>query len=159
MPLNPSLYPASYRTSVWRGGIKILGIMALLVAIILARSQIIGRGVAPWVLVFIILLSLIFLVTIANITFARITLYPDRIDRVTWFGRKSMFRADVVKLERRRALIIFTVPLLISKRGLFEGVQLPTGIETDAAWEAWMTVAQDGDAMQTRNTLNVGQRS
>src|SRR5712664_1288225 len=110
-PLDPSLYPASYRTSVWRGGMKILGIMALFVVVILVRSQIIGRGSAPWVLVFIILLSLIFLVTIANITFAKITLYPDRIDRVTWFGRKSMLRADVVKLERRRALIFFTVPL------------------------------------------------
>ena len=69
-----------------------------------------------------------------------------------------MLRADVVKLEQRRFLI-FRVPLLISKRGRFEGVQLPTGIETDAAWDAWMTVAQNSDAVQASDALNAGQRS
>jgi hypothetical protein len=160
MPFDPTLYPASYRTSVWRGGIKILVIMSLVTIALLARTHMVERGIAPWLLVWLTLLLLIFLVTVANITFAKVTLYPDRIERVTWFGRKSMLRADVVKLERRRFLILFTVPLLISKRGIFEGVQLPTGIETDAAWDAWMTVAENGDAAQTRrNALNVGQRS
>ena len=56
-------------------------------------------------------------------------------------------------------MIVFRVPLLVSKGGLFEGIQLPTGIEADAAWEAWMTVAQDGDAVQARDALNAGQRS
>jgi hypothetical protein len=158
--LDPSLYPASYRTSVWRGGIKILVIMSLSAVALLARTHMVERGIAPWLLVWMTLLLLILLVTFANITFAKVTLYPDRIERVTWFGRKSMLRADVVKLERRRFLIFFTVPLLISKRGLFEGVQLPTGIETDGAWDAWMTVAEDGDVVQTRrDALNVGQRS
>jgi hypothetical protein len=158
--LDVSLYPASYRTSGWRGGIKILVIMSLSAVAMLARTHIPERGIAPWPLVWMTLLLLILLVTIANITFARVTLYPDRIERVTWFGRKSMLRADVVKLERRRLLVFFTVPLLISKRGLFEGVQLPTGIETDAAWDAWMAVAEDADAVQTRtDALNVGQRS
>jgi hypothetical protein len=126
---------------------------------LLARSEIIERGGPRSLLVFIILLLLFFLLTIVNVTFAKVILYPDRIERVTWFGRTSMLRADVVKLERRRSLIVFRVPLLVSKRGLFEGIQLPTGIEADAAWEAWMTVAQDGDAVQARDALNAGQRS
>jgi hypothetical protein len=61
-----------------------------------------------------------------------------------------MLRADVVKLEKRR---LFKVPILVSKRGLFEGIQLPSGIEADAAWEAWMTVAQEGDAVLTRSAV------
>lgn len=124
--------------------------MALSAVALLARTRVAERGLEPWLLVWLMLLLLILLVTIANVTFAKVTLYPDRIERVTWFGGKSMLRADVVNLERRRFLVFFTVPLLISKRGLFEGVQLPTGIETDAAWDAWMTVAQDGDAVQGR---------
>jgi hypothetical protein len=155
-PLDPSLYPASYRTSVWRGGLKILGIMTLVLVTILARTQIIDRGVAPSTLVFIILMLLFFLLTLVNGIFAQVTLYPDRIERVTWFGRKSMPRADVAKLERRG---LFRIPILVSKKGLFEGIQLPSGIEADAAWEAWMTIAQDGDAVQARDALNAGQRS
>jgi hypothetical protein len=154
--LDLSLYPASYRTSVWRGALKILFLMSFCLLGILGRTHIIGRGAAPGVLIFIILLLLFLLLTIANITFARITLYPDRIERVTWFGRRSMLRTDVVRLERRRSFLIFKVPLLVSKRGLFEGVQLPTGIEADAAWKAWMTVAQDGDAVKARAALTAG---
>jgi hypothetical protein len=137
--LDPSLYPASYRTSVWRGGLKILGAMTLFFLTVVARTDLLDRGVAPSVLVFIILCALFLLLTLVNVIFARVTLYPDRIDRVTWFGRKSMLRADVVKLERRR---LFRIPILVSKRGLFEGIQLPSGIEADAAWEAWMAVAK-----------------
>jgi hypothetical protein len=43
--------------------------------------------------------------------------------------------------------------MLVSNRGLFEGVQLPSCIEADAAWEAWMTVAQEGDAVLTRSAV------
>jgi hypothetical protein len=46
------------------------------------------------------------------------------------------------------------IPILVSK-----GSQLPSGIEADAAWEAWMAVAQDGDTVQARDALNAGQRS
>jgi hypothetical protein len=149
--LDPSLYPASYRTSAWRGSLKILGFMALFLLSVLGRTHIIDRGVAPWVLVFIILMALFLLLTLINIIFAQITLYPDRIERVTWFGRKSMPRADVAKLQRRG---LFKTPLLVSKRGAFEGILLPSGIKPDAAWETWMTVAQDGDAGLARDTLN-----
>ena len=158
-PLDPSLYPSSYRTSVWRGGLRILGFMTLAVIGLLARSDVIERGGPRWLLAFIILALLVLLVTAASVTFAKVTLYPDRIERVTWFGRKSMLRADVVKLERRRSFIIFRTSYLVSKRGLFEGILVPNGIETDAAWDAWMTVAQDGDAVQARGALDTGQPS
>jgi hypothetical protein len=134
--------------------LRILGFITLAVIGLLARSHIIERGTPRSLLIFVILLLLLLLLTLANVTFAKVTLYPDRIERVSWFGRKSMLRADVVELERRRAFIFFKVPLLVSKRGLFEGVQLPTGIEADAPWEAWMTVAQDGDAVQARNAAD-----
>jgi uncharacterized membrane protein YhdT len=157
-PLDPTRYPASYRTSVWRGGLRILGFMTLAVIGLLARSQIVERGGPRWFLVFIVLFLLFLLLIIANVTFARITLYPDRIERATWFGGKSMLRADVVKLERRRSFIFFRTYYLVSKRGLFEGILLPTGIEADAVWEAWMTVAQDNDAVQAKDAPNADQR-
>jgi hypothetical protein len=100
---------------------------------------------------------LLFLVlTLVNVTFAKVTLYPDRIERVTWFGTKSMLRVDVVKLERRRRLFSSSLHLA-SRKGLFEGVLLPSGIEADAAWDAWMPVAQDA-YMPTRSAMLRGGR-
>jgi hypothetical protein len=80
----------------------------------------------------------------------------SRLERVTWFGRKSMLRADVNKLQRRR---LFRTPILVSRRSLFEDIRMPSGFEADAAWKAWMAVAQHGDAAQTSDALNAGQRS
>ncbi len=154
--LDPSLYPTSYRTSVWRGGLKILGVMTLFFLTVVARTDILDRGVAPSVLVFIILCALFLLLTLANVIFAQVTLYPDRIERITWFGRKSMLRADVVKLERRRRLFSRSL-YLASRRGLFEGVLLPSGIEADAAWDAWMPVAEDA-YVPTRSAMLRGGR-
>src|ERR1700722_8163279 len=116
-PLDPSLYPASYRTSVWRGGLRILGFMTIAVIGLLARSQLIERGGPRWLSIFIILTLLFLLLISASVTFAKITLYSDHIERVTWLGRKSMLRADVVKLERRRSFIFFRTLYLTSKRG------------------------------------------
>jgi hypothetical protein len=158
-PLDPSLYPASYRTSVWRGVLRILVIMTLTLIVVLLQSHIIERGGPRWLLIAIVLGLLFFLVILANVTFGSVTLYPDHIERVTWFGKKSMLRADVVKLARRRLFIVFPVPILVSRRGPLEGVQLPTGIEEDAAWEAWMTVARDTDAVQVGAAPDVGLRS
>jgi hypothetical protein len=155
-PLNPNLYPASYRTSVWKGGLKILGAMTVFWLTVLARTDIIDRAVAPSVLIFVILCALFLLITLLNVTFARVTLYPDRIERLTLFGTKTMLRADVVKLERRRRLF-FQSYILVSRKGLFEGVLLPSGIEADAAWNAWMPVAQDA-YVPTRSAVLSGGR-
>jgi hypothetical protein len=157
--LDPSLYPASYQTSVWRGGLRVLGFMTFAVIGLLAKSQIIERGGPRYFVVCIALALLFLLVMIVNITFAKITLYPDRIERATWFGRKGVLRSDVVRLERRRSWIVFTTLYLASKKGLFAGVLIPNGIETDAAWNAWMSVVQDGGTMRTKDTPSVGQRS
>jgi hypothetical protein len=157
IPLDPNLYPASYRASVWRGSLRILGFMTVVVIGLLARTHVIGQGGPLWLLVFITLLLVFLLLTLVNNTFARIILYPDSIERVTWFGTRTVLRADVVKLERRRGFLFFKSFNLVSKKGLFLGVQLPSGIETDAAWDAWMEVAQEDDAVLTRSAvLHVG---
>lgn len=157
--LDPSLYPSSYQTSVWRGGLRVLSFMAIAVVGLLAKSQITERGGPRYFVVCIALALLFLLVMIVNITFAKITLYPDRIERTTWFGRKSVLRSDVVKIERRRGWLFFVSLYLTSKKGLFEGILLPNGMETDAAWNAWMSVVQDGGTMRTKDTLSAGQRS
>ncbi len=137
-PLDRNLYPASYRTSVWKGGLKVLGGMALFSFYVLGRTDMLYRGeVAP----FAMLCALFLLLILINVTFAKVMLYPDRIERVTLFGTKTMLRADVVKLERRRRLF-FRSLYLVSGKGPFEGVLLPSGIEADAAWDAWMPVVQ-----------------
>ena len=141
--LDPNLYPASYRAPVWKGCLKVVGFMTLFPFLVLGRTHIVDRGVAPWVLVFTILMAIFLLLTLINAIFARVTLYPDHIERVTWFGKKSMLRADVAKLERRGFFI--KIPILVSKRDGGEGIQLPIGIKVDPAWDAWMTVISGGD--------------
>jgi hypothetical protein len=157
-PLDPSLYPASYQTSVLGGGLRVLGFIAIAMVGLLAKSQIVERGGPRYFVVCIVLALLFLLIMIVNVTFAKITLYPDRIERATWFGRKSVLRADVVNIERRRRLFFVSL-YLTSKKGLFEGILLPNGIEPDAAWNAWMTVAQNGGPLKTGDTLNAGQGS
>ena len=155
--LDPALYPASYRISLWKGSLKVLGPVVVFLIYVLLRTDFLTRDVSPSVLVLLSLCSLCLVLVFINVTFARITLTPDRIERVTFFGTKSMLRADVAGLERRRRLFIET-PILVSKKGLLEGVQLPNGIETDAAWDAWMTVAQNIDTMPTKAAMIHGGR-
>jgi hypothetical protein len=153
-PLDPSLYPASYRTSVWKGGLKMLGGMTLFWFYVLGRTDMLWNGrVAPFTL----LCAFFLLVVLINVTFAKVILYPDRIERITLFGTKTMLRDDVVKLERRRRSF-FKSLYLVSKKGLFEGVLLPNGVEADAAWNAWMPIAQDEYAMPTRSAMIRGGR-
>jgi hypothetical protein len=151
-PLDPSLYPASYRTSVWKGGLKVLGGMALFSFYVLGRTDVLDRGA---VLPFTLLCALFLLLVLINVTFAKVTLYPDHIERVTLFGTKTMLRADVVKLERRRRLFSKSL-YLVSGKGPFEGVLLPSGIEADAAWDAWMPIAQDAYVWTKAGTLRGG---
>jgi hypothetical protein len=117
--------------------------MAVILLGVVARTHVMDRGIAPSVLIFAMVLLLICFVTILNVTFAKVTLYPDRIERTSWFGKKSLLLADVASLERRGK---YKVPILISKNGLFDSVQLPTGVKEDAAWKAWMAVANSDDA-------------
>ena len=147
-PLSPSLYPASYRTSVWKGSLKILGSMAIFLLGVIARTHLIDRSIAPSLLILALVLIFVYFVTILNVTFARVTLYPDHIERTTWFGTKSLLRTDVVKLERRGKFKV----VLISKRGLFDSIQLPTGVEEDVAWKAWMAAVPDGNTVPAEAT-------
>ena len=152
-PLDPSLYPASYRPSVWKGSLKILGGMTVFWFYVLGRTDMLWDGrVAPFTL----LCALFLLLVLINVTFGKVTLYPDRIERSTLFGTKTMLRSDVVKLERRRRLFSRSL-YLVSSKGLFEGVLLPSGIETDAAWDAWMPVVQDA-YMPTKSVMLRGGR-
>ncbi len=152
-PLDPGLYPASYRTPVWKGCLRIFGFMALFWFYTLAHPEVLYSG---GVALFAMLVTLLLLLALGNATFAKVTLYPDRIERVTWFGAKSVLRADVIKLERRRHLF-FRNLYLVSRKGHFEDLLMPIGIEADAAWDAWMPVAQDA-CMPTKSAMLRGGR-
>jgi hypothetical protein len=130
--------------------------MTIILLALFARAHVIDRGIAPSLLIFDAVLVIATLVFALNVTFARVTLYPDRIERTTWFGRKSLLRADVFKLERRGK---FRVPILLSKTGLFNSIQLPTGVEEDAAWKAWMTIANDGNTAHANGAHSSENRS
>jgi hypothetical protein len=127
--------------------------MALFWFYVLGRTDMLWNGrVAPFTL----LCALFLLLVLINVTFAKVTLYPDRIERITLFGTKTMLRADIVKLERRRRLFSNSL-YLVSQKGLFEGVLLPSGIDPDAAWDAWMPVVQD-DYVLTKSAMIRGGR-
>jgi hypothetical protein len=73
--LDLNLYPAIYRTSIWKRSLKILGAMTLFLLYVLARMDTLDRPVAPSLLVFIILLALFLRLTSANASFVKVTLY------------------------------------------------------------------------------------
>jgi hypothetical protein len=133
---DPSLYPATYRISFWKG------FRILLVPIgLLALSQV-GRAahLGAFNLWFLAVILVIVTVSLGSFVFARVTLYPDRIERQSWFGKRTMRRAEVAGLVVRGS---FKTPALTSKIQGEYPFPLPKIVKTDAAWDAWMTVIAD----------------
>ncbi len=146
--LGSSLYPSTYRMPVWKGGLKILGIMFLYLLGVLGKTHIIDRGVSNWVLIWIAVLAIGLVLIFINTFFAKITLYSDRIERQTWFSKKTMRRDDVAGMRRGGGLLgLSKAILLVSKSSPYERFFLQGGLKTDAAWDAWMAIAVDLDAM------------
>jgi hypothetical protein len=80
---------------------------------------------------------------LGSFVFARVTLYPDRIERQSWFGKRTMRRAEVAELVVRGTL---KTPMLTSKIAGEYSFPLPRTVKTDAAWDAWMAAVADNDA-------------
>jgi hypothetical protein len=139
--LDPSLYPAIYRASIWKGAGRVVIPLFLLILSILGRGQIL-RVHSFGVIIFDLVLAIGIIIIFINISFARVILYPDRIERLTWFSKKTMRRSDV-KGVRRYGLQ--RIPALVPKSEWDRPFQLPSSLKRDAAWDAWMTVAVDLD--------------
>jgi hypothetical protein len=95
-------------------------------------------------------LGLVILLALDSIC-ARITLYADRIERTTWFGKKTLQREDI---EGLRLMGRYNIPSLIYKDNADYPFPLPTGIKKDAAWNAWMASVPDLDALDEKKILN-----
>ncbi len=134
--LDPSLYPASYRIPLLKGILRLLLPVGVFALSAVARIFT-GRG-PP--LLFTVLLIVVVILALGSFVFARVTLYPDRIERKSWFGKKSMPRAAVSGLEIKGSL---RTPALMSKIAGEYPFPLPIAVKTDAAWDAWMAVISD----------------
>ena len=133
---DPSLYPASYRMPVWKG----VRILLLPVGLVGLGGVVRGFRLSAFNLWFAAAMTVILAVALGNFVFARVTLYPDRIERRSWFGTRSMRRAEVAGLVVRGSL---NTPMLTSKITGELPFPLPRTVKTDAAWDAWMTVIAD----------------
>ncbi len=139
--LDASLFPASYRVPLWKGLRRVAAYLLLFILALFGRAQIMRTGFPAWLIIFIIVLGSILMLVISNIVFARVVLYPDRIERITWFGKRALKR-DQVKSLRQRGWGPFKTNVLISKIAYDESILLPHAIQGDRAWDAWMTEAQ-----------------
>ncbi len=92
-------------------------------------------------MVTILLLAVLLLVVVANSVFARVKLYPDRIERITWFGKRVLLRNDISGL-RRGGWGPFKNTILISRSDHFQSILVPLSVRRDAAWDAWMAEFQ-----------------
>jgi hypothetical protein len=144
--LDASLFPASYRAPLWKGLLRVAAYFLLFILALFGRAQILRTGLHAWFMIYIAVLGTILMVVVSNAAFARVVLYPDRIERITWFGKRALKR-DQVKSLRRRGWGPLRNNVLISKTAYQESILLPHAIQGDRTWDAWMTVAQPDHAV------------
>jgi len=138
LPQPPSLVPASYPRTYrpWSGGSS-LSLWRVIFAFAVILVMWAGRGGTHW-----IALPALLVVGIASASQAltRFVLYPDRIERVSWIGkRQTVMRQDIV-WRRSIAKDIF-----LSFTNDQQAWRLP-GIRRDPLWDAWMAGIPDLDA-------------
>ena len=136
---DTSLYPAAYRVPLWRGLARVTAYFSLFALAVFGRAQILRNGHSLWLMIFIVAMGALLVVVVANTVFARVVLYSDRIERITWFGKKTLKRDQVKSLRRsKRYLGLIENSLLISKVAYDESILLPNAVHEDHAWSAWM---------------------
>ena len=147
---DPSLYPATYRSSAGAG------LAFFLVFVGYALLTLVGRGHLLRVhssAVWIFALAVLGLVTLLalDFIFGHITLHADRIERSGLIGRKVMRRTDIAgsRLEG-----LFRIRCLIHKDSPASSLALPFGAQKDAAWNAWMDAIPDLDAIDEEKVLS-----
>lgn len=133
-PLDPSLYPRSYRSvRFWKSP----PFWSALIAIAASMNHMADVAGAPWVW----LVPLILFTPIALLAFSyKTVLRVDRIERVGPAGIQiAMLRANVVGQHFGRR------PNLVSGQPGDRPFPLPKGARQDAAWDAWMAGIPDLD--------------
>lgn len=139
MNTPPNLFPSSYRSSKssW------IPISATLTAVFLLG--IFGHAHADlaeldWVEATIILGGAIVIISIsADFATTRITLYVDRIEKTSLFGKKTWKRDDIAKSCTSQAIVFpLKISFLVHKHNSRYRLILPLGAKEDAAWHTWM---------------------
>ena len=147
---DPTLYPATYHSSIGAGVGLVLAVTASFLLAAFARAHLSLNSSFGIKLFNLALLGIVVLIALDSAC-ARITLYVNRIESKTWFGKRVMLRSDIegVRLWGR-----FDIPSLIYKDNADYPFTLPKGIKEDIAWKAWMASVPDLDALDKSKSVN-----
>jgi hypothetical protein len=139
--LSKGPYPVTYSVPFWKGILRVSAYFGLFLLALVGRAQILRSGFRWWLVITILLLTVLLLVVVANNVFARVKLYPERIERITWFGKRILRRNEISGI-RRGGWGPFKNAILISRTDHFRSILLPHSVQRDAAWDAWMAEFQ-----------------
>ena len=146
---DPSIYPVTYRSSASAGLAFFLAVIGYFLFTVEGRGHLLSNHTSgEWTFVF-LMLGFAILMTLSFIR-ARITLYADRIESKTWFGKQAMQRSDIAGM---RSETLFSIPSIIHKEQYVYPFRLPKGIKKDAAWNAWFASVPDLDALDEEKIL------
>lgn len=148
--LDPSLYPKSYRTPLGKGFIRTIGFIFIFIFTVLARTSL-SSSYPTWLIVYFVLVLLILTCVILNQTFASTTLYVDRIESKTLFGKRVMMRDQISGWRFQSKASCKSLEYKNDEEMSF---LLPTGIKNDAAWDAWMADIPDLAGLDEKNILD-----
>jgi hypothetical protein len=146
MSTPPNLFPSSYRSSKasW------IPISAALTAVFLlgvfGRAHV-NLAKLDWVEAIIILGGVAAIISIsADFATARVTLYADRIEKTSLFGKKTWKRDDIAMSRTSQAIVFpLKISVLVHKHNSGYRLILPLGVKEDAAWHIWMdSLPSDG---------------
>jgi hypothetical protein len=141
--LDPSLYPRTYRTSAGAAAGLFLAMIGYFLVTALGRGNFIrGASLHNWE--FLLGCLCLVIVLALNLVRARITLYADRIERQTWFGREVMLRSDIKGLRMGG---LWESQCLKHKDIAAFSFAVPRRIKKDASWDTWMASVPDLDAL------------
>ena len=147
---DPSLYPATYHSSIGAGVGLVLAVTVSFLLAVFARAHLSVNSPFGLKLFILAILGMVVL-TALDSACARITLYVNRIESKTWFGKRVMLRSDI---EGMRLWGQFDIPSLIYKDNADYPFTLPKGIKEDIAWRAWMASVPDLDALDKRKSVS-----
>jgi hypothetical protein len=143
------LFPATYRATIKSQVKPLLSILGLALFGFFGRAHLsLSSPLWLWIFAFVLLGLLLF--SVLNASMCRVTLYEDRIEKKTWFGKQTMRREDVALIRPGR----FGGFSLTHRHNSAYGVVIPAGIERDAAWNAWLSSVPAANSRMAESPKN-----
>ncbi len=141
---EPTLFPRTYRAPRSRALAKVVKGVVLFGLAAFGRAHL--DAMAPswaWMFAGVLLVLIVFMIW--DQARCRITLYPGRIERRTWFGSRNWAREDVGYVSPRRGRGF----ALVHRYNRGYRLDIPAGIARDEGWETWLRTIPEHDPEPT----------